>query len=289
MNENERKREPLVAFWPDAMNSPTFRLLQNEGFLMQGCFKSSIPALMKSSYSQRGPLYVSLFNFSIALERLLKVALILHHHLRNAGGFPDKRTLQNYGHKIQPLYVLTERLFGSYGVKVAARCRLDEIDKGLMHLLDSFAVSGRYFNLDALAGGGSDDPLVEWNNLLTRIYEKDVSRSQRVAIERQVTESAALTKPFTSVLQEVGLDGCKQSYEDLCHSAARMEAALPHVVWRLVKILIPLKDLVVALRERLHEPAFPNRGQIPFMEEFLDFVVPDRRLTIGDPNWPFWD
>src|ERR1035438_1316377 len=103
------------------MNSPAFRQLQNEGFLIEGCLKSSIAALRKSSPSDRGPIYVSLFNFSIALERLLKVALILDYHKRNGGGFPRQRALREHGHRIRPLYLLVEKLFAAYGVKVAAR------------------------------------------------------------------------------------------------------------------------------------------------------------------------
>lgn len=184
---------------------------------------------------------------------------------------------------------MVKKLFAAYGVRVAARRRLDGIDEELMNLLDNFAVTGRYFNLDALGGAGTDDPVVAWNVVLTKIYKKDVARSQRASITRKVSAAAALAEPVVSFLPGVGVDGRKQSYTDLCLSGARVQVALPHVIWRLVKILIPLKDLLNVMRERLHEPTFPKGEQIPFMEEFLDFVVPDRRLTIGDPNWPFWD
>jgi len=64
--------------------------------------------------------------------------------------------------------------------------------------------------------------------------------------------------------------------------------AVPEIVWRLVKPLVPLKELVFALREQLHDPANPRREDIPFMEETLDFVGPDRQSTRADSDWPFW-
>ena len=65
-------------------------LLQNEGHLLHGCIWSALSALKRSNSAERGPLYAALFTYSIGLERLLKVSLILDHCIvrirESAGG-----------------------------------------------------------------------------------------------------------------------------------------------------------------------------------------------------------
>ena len=61
------------------MTPTPFLLLQNEGYLMQGCFKSSLKNLRQAQNGERGQFYSACFNYAIGLERLLKVLLLLDH------------------------------------------------------------------------------------------------------------------------------------------------------------------------------------------------------------------
>src|SRR3954463_6330230 len=98
------------------MSPDPYQLLENEGALMQGCFKSSLRTLRRGETGERGPFYSACFNYAIGMERLLKLIFILHkwHHERE---FPDNKALKDYGHKIQNLYKDAHALFSHYGLQ----------------------------------------------------------------------------------------------------------------------------------------------------------------------------
>jgi hypothetical protein len=123
-------------------------LLQNEGALTQGCFRSSPTILRAATTAERGPFYVAFFNYATGLERLLKVILVLD-RLHQHGKF---RNVKHYGHRIQELYQNAKNLLKSYGVEWKSSYELDSIDHRLFSFLSDFANGSRCFNLDALGG-----------------------------------------------------------------------------------------------------------------------------------------
>jgi hypothetical protein len=220
---------------------------------------------------------------------LLKLTLILDHCQRHAGAFPNITTLKGFGHNVRCLYETSEGLFPAYSVVVTQECRLDEIDRELLDFLDGFATSGRYFNLDTLTGRAcSDNPLSKWCNLLRQIYEHDVPVLKRVSNEEQIDGLSSLLRENTVYIPGAGLHGEQQSYEEFYQDHGRLAVTLPHVVWRMVKLLVPLKALVLILRERLQAAGSRTIMDIPYMEEFLDFVGEDRESTVADSDWPYW-
>jgi hypothetical protein len=262
------------------MISPTFLRLQNEGFLMQGCFKSSLTALRKSSGQERAPLYVALFNFSIGLERLLKLLLILDHGVRDAGAI---LAMKQFGHKLGELFRQSQVLLQQYNIPTPPNCVLDDIDQQLVSILEDFAVSGRCFNLDALSGGAkSDDPLARWQKLILSIYERDVPPSKRNTSEQEARAIAAQLKGimFCST-SSTTLDGREQTHEEVFTDHERIALVLPEVVWRLVKLLVPLRRLL------MHLGMTTSTMEAPNMEEFLEFVCPDRS-AMNVEDWPYW-
>jgi len=57
-----------------------------------------------------------------------------------------------------------------------------------------------------------------------------------------------------------------------------MTLALPEMRWRLVKLLVPLKALLIAIEVKIRAEAMgiDKEDAIPFLEEFLDFVCDER-------------
>src|SRR2546430_2742380 len=101
------------------MFSETFTLLQNEGYLMQGCFKSSLSGVLQAPSAQPGPFYSAFFNYAIGLERLLKLLLMLD-HWHDDRKFPENSQLKLYGgrsgHNVEMLHNSVLRLFPKYKV-----------------------------------------------------------------------------------------------------------------------------------------------------------------------------
>jgi hypothetical protein len=256
---------------------------------MQGCLKSAIVALRAGNSAERGPLYVSFFNYSAGLERLLKLTLILDHCVRHKGAMPSFATVRNFGHDVLELYRAAEKLFPLYQVQTPSSCQPDTIDGKMLEFLAGFATFGRYFNLDALTGSGkSQDPLPEWNEILKVIYQSDVPELKRISSEEQVDASFRESQETTVYVPGTSLDGVPLSLEELYQDHGKILLVLPEVIWRLVKLLVPLKELLLALRERLHQGKERNPEDIPFMEDFLEFVCSDRAAVFADSDWPYF-
>ena len=142
----------------------TYTLLQNEAFLMQGCFKSSLSELRKAPNAQPSHFYAVFFNFSIGLERLLKILLLLDKwHLERKFLTDDElkakaeaslasRRKKAKGHNVENLYNDACALFHKYVVEWNNVYDLDSINRDLLNFLASFANGSRYYNLNVLAG-----------------------------------------------------------------------------------------------------------------------------------------
>jgi hypothetical protein len=265
------------------MYSRTFLLLQNEGYLLQGCLRSALVTLLKSSSAERGPLYAALFNYSIGLERLLKLSLILDHCIANKGALPTHAQIKAYGHDIGTLYTAAKEVAERFHVEIPEAIQCDELDESLIELLADFATSGRYFNLDALTGGGkSADPLPEWGRILAKVYERDVPPLKRASDEEQVEALADSMKATTVYMPATGFDGSAQSYEDFFADHGRITLVMRDVVWRFARILYPLQMLVFELNQPLHSGQAGNPEDFPHMWELCAFCGPDKESTLNE-------
>lgn len=265
------------------MNSQPYLLLLNEGHLVQGCLRSALAALLKSSSAERGPLYSALFNYSIGLERLLKLSLLLDHCIENKGFFPTHAQIKGFGHNLISLHGSGEKLVQRYSVAIPEQCRTDEIDRRLLELLSGFAMSGRYFNLDALTGGGkSADPLPEWGKLLSQIYKRDVPPLKRISDEEQIEALADSMKDTTVYVPAMGFDGTVQTYEDLFADHGKITLVMPEVVWRFARMLYPFQMLVFELDQPLHSGRAGKPEDFPHMWEFCAFCSDEKQATLAE-------
>jgi hypothetical protein len=263
--------------------SRTYLLLQNEGHLLRGCIQSALGALRRSSSAERGPLYAALFSYSIGLERLLKISLILDHCVVNKGKFPTWKEIKGFGHDLGALYDLAMAACIRHNVQIPESCVTDEIDECLLELLAGFADSDRYFNLDALTGGGkSADPLPEWGRLLAKIYERDVPLLKRSSGEEQLEAMADSMKPKTVYVPASGFDGTVQSYKDFFADHGKITLVMPEVVWRFARMLYPFQMLVFELDHPLHSGKAGKPEDYPHMWEFCAFCSNDKEATLAE-------
>ena len=251
-----------------------FTLLQNEGFLMQGCFKSSLRGLRQASSAEPGQFYSVFFNYVIGLERLLKIILMLDrwHDKRE---FPDNKQLQDYGHKVDKLYQFVRPLFPKYKVEWKTNWELDAINGDLLIFLASFANGSRYFNLNQLTeptNNQGENPIYRWQRLFYRAYQQDNPKAEKIVTRPDVSEDTMSTT-------------------ELARHHVIMMATRPYICWRLVQLVIPLQALLVAICEQIRNDDLALGGasadsSVPFMEEFLDFVCEDKTIIFESEDWP---
>jgi len=273
------------------MNSPTYQLLLNEGHLFQGCFKSSLVALRRDRSADRGRYYAASFHFAIGLERLLKVLVLLDHWKRERR-FPDTQELRQHGgrsgHDIEKLYLTVRDLFVRYGVSCPG-FDPDDLDTRLLGYLSDFAKVSRYFNLDTLVGESrSEDPLARWDALLHEVYERDLPEMQRIHDEDQLDAMAETIEGNVVHMPCESMGGEPQSFRGMVQDHGMIARALPAMCLRLLKLLIPLKELLIEIRVGIHaDDDHSQSATVPFMEEFLDFVCRDKTIVDEAPeDWP---
>jgi len=145
----------------------SFTLLQQEGYLISSCLTTGLTELRSANVHNKGVFYAALFNLSIGIERLLKATIIIDHMLKNNLSVPTRKQLKNYGHDILELYsscvVISQEEFS----KIPPLDTIEEQSHEILCLLNDFAQTTRYHNLDALSSAGSGkDPLLHWNEIL---------------------------------------------------------------------------------------------------------------------------
>lgn len=255
-----------------------FTLLQNEGFLMQGCFKSSLRGLLQASSAQPGPFYSAFFNYAIGLERLLKVLLTLD-HWHKGRKFPNNDQLKKYGgkygHNVVALHQSVCPLFSEYKVEWKTNWELDATNKDLLAFLSDFANGSRYFNLDELTGFTNkhgENPIYRWQRLFYCAYKHDYPKAEKIVTKPDVPEDT-------------------MSNMELARHHVIMLATRPYICWRLIQLLIPLHALLIAIREQIQNDDLAIGGpdanpSVPWMEEFLDFVCEDKTIIFESEDWP---
>jgi hypothetical protein len=256
----------------------TFTLLQSEGHLMQHCFKSALGGLKTAPDGQPGPFYAAFFNYAIGLERLLKMLVLLDNWHRERD-FPTDKQLRQYGgksgHNVKMLYDSVLPLFKAYGVHWQNSWDLDDIDEDFLEFLADFANGSRYFNLDMLVGAPrqtANNPIYRWQRLFYSAYERDHSNPEPATSRPDVPEDMMDTSELT------------------CHHI-RIVNASRHICCRLVRLLVPLRELLIAMCEHIRNDDFVEEGpdadpSVPQMDEFLEFVTGDKAVILKDEDWP---
>jgi hypothetical protein len=254
----------------------TFTLLQNEGYLMQGCLKASLSGILAGTNAQPGPLYAAFFNYATGMERLLKILLLLDKWHRE-GQFLTNEELKAKGHKLQNLHQDVLPLFQQYGVTWEASYGPDKINAELLSFLSDFANGSRYYNLNALADGTAQaekNPIYRWQRLFYQSYQQDYPNPEPIKSKPDMPEDA-------------------MSMSQLSGHHIIIAATRPNLCWRMVQLLVPLKELLIVLREQVHKKDLakgrPHPSQsVPYMEDFLEFVCSDKE-ALRSEGWPYLD
>jgi hypothetical protein len=164
-------------------DTPTesFRLLQQEGFLIHSCLTAGLTALRGAGPDDRkGQYYTAFFQLSIGLERLMKVIVVLNHMARHQLAPPAPDTLKGVGHDLLTLFeAIRSDIDIHTGFGLLQNIARDSTEYALLEFLAEFAKRTRYYNLDALAASRpSRDPLAAYNAVFLRIVSDDLDRRQ---------------------------------------------------------------------------------------------------------------
>lgn len=251
---------------------------------MSTCLATGLTELRAAHVHNKGAFYSSLFNLSIGLERLLKSIVVIEHMIRNNLTPPTKKQLKKYGHDIAELYDKSVEISTSHNSKVPERNELHKIDQEIIKLLSDFAQASRYHNLDALSNQSEFvDPLIYWSSIIQNLLDTDVTSYQKEKIIKQAHAiSGAIEDSTVTIMQ--GLDSGPISTTQALSLPGLHEQAAKFAVYRIIKIICPLRDLVSELSHYAYK--YPNKSPFPQMQEFLEWVWDNRQYVLRKRKWP---
>lgn len=270
---------------PPVTFSATYLLLHQEGCLISSSLTTGLTQLQVSNVHNKGAFYSSLFNISIGLERLLKACVIMDHMLNNQLAVPTKNALKTYGHSIHDLYETCGRIATTRNVQLDARAQLDGPTQEILQLMDDFAKTTRYYNLDSLSQAQPGiDPLVHWDRLITAVLNTDVSPRRINAAIAEATYVSERIQGITDTIMQ-GMDQSALTTHQALSIPSLQRLAIPYIILRIIKMLTQLRTLISELS---HQAYFLPGSSPPFpqMQEFLEWVWDDKAYVLRKRRWP---
>lgn len=265
----------------EASSDSRFVLLNQECALFAFCIESGLTELRKSNLGNKGRFYGALFNLSIGLERLLKLIVVFDWYINNAGAFPSKRALQQFGHRLSELVADCETIFKAHSATSALTSSRDAIDNEVIACLTGFATGGRYSNLDNLESATrQSDALGEWKSILDKIYATDVPERRRERHDLWRKYAAPRAESFVAVFS-AGLEGNMHNLSSQMLEAAIVEETARYACLRICRIIKPFRKGLNSLSFFASQMTLPNgqRNNIPFVSEYLGLLsLPDADL-----------
>ncbi|MFJ8631519.1 hypothetical protein [Streptomyces sp. NPDC093568] len=245
------------------MESTHWTPLVHEAGLASYCLGSGLASMRKANFAEPKHYYGAFFEYTIGLERVMKLALIVDHCVEY-GTFPsNEKYAQKYGHR------LTDLIVGLAGVRgqLEPDARVWEAPDGpivnaAVSVLSDFARGARYYNIDVLTGKEpTTDPVARWFTevgiplLATRSRTQDVQWAKFV--DDEVGNRVQIR--FTDAT-----GGPLSSFEDL----ARMTRDSEFVAKESTFLCAKLARYAISVLCARAEQASQNLG-LPYFEEFF--------------------
>ncbi|MCP2137863.1 hypothetical protein J2S28_004987 [Rhizobium sp. SLBN-94] len=265
--------------------SHSFRMLAQEGHLASTSLLGGFESLNKVNYDQPGTVYSALFQMTIGLERIMKIAWILNFRLRHDLQNPSDAQLRQLGHSVTNLYRALEGISDTYDIG-DGWFESGSLHDDVLAFMAEYAKGSRYYNIDQLvAGRPNPDPLVRWFNLHLRIADGALSHSKREGI----MDRARLHCERLGLLGwEMGPRGQYDLTIDVTYQLEVTRQTRGHCVWIFIELLRPIYSLIERLVRELHELEQAKgigNPDVPYMYEFFPFCLGDRQTVVRRKAW----
>src|SRR5664279_585163 len=151
------------------MTAPNFHAMR-EHLLLESILAGTnigigLTAIRRYNFTDKGQFFAGMFGFTIGLERLLKLIVILD-YAQTHGAFPANAYLKdNFGHRLNDLFAAARRINELRGSPIDTASINDPLSATIVNVLSTFAKATRYYNLDVITGGArvtDQEPLQQW-------------------------------------------------------------------------------------------------------------------------------
>jgi hypothetical protein len=268
------------------MFTPTFHLLQQECTLLESCIYSGLSALSKAHTSDKGQYYVSFFNLSVGLERLMKLVLILDSLSKSN----KLTTVKNFSHDLEKLFAEAKKISSQHNFAHLSATLNDPIRASILKLLSDFALKTRYANLDRLNGVTISDPLQELSAVLKLVLASEVSVKFKNKIQQQASLMTQMMAGHSTVIMS-DLNQNPMSLHEVLATPALNKAAGKYIVWHLLQIINDVRSLAIDISHKATGYQQSNSGSraavfIPAISDFLTVVGMPKAHALTKRRWP---
>ena len=269
----------------------SFRWLQQEGYLIQDSLAAGLTAMRGANDSDRGRYYATLFQLSIGVERLMKVIFYVSHLVQNDFKPPNSKQMRKFGHGLVGLHEHLKKVTDLDDGHWGSPPPVGPFAERILQILNDFAKTTRYANLDSLTGSEVPDPLEDYQELVAEVLFADV-RPERIAA---LAGSRLLLADEVAASCGVAVDPGSPwlSSQELMRrkfvGPVLQDEGAKHVVWHTMALLHSLRRRLYATCSEAHDVQLAS-GQreisIPYMDEFLQFIIVERRRVMKKKRWP---
>ncbi len=259
--------------------------MAGEGHLASTSLLAGFESLAKIDYDKPGTVYLTLFQLSTGLERIMKIAVILDYKVRNDLANPSDLQLRRLGHSITDLYSALRVASESHAM-TDGWFDDDTLWGELLFVLSEFARGSRYYNIDQLVSGrDAPDPLIRWFEVHMRIAEDAVSCERLGDIMQRARNHCEALGLFG---WEMGPRGQPDLTIDVTYQLEVARVTRGHCVWTIIEILKPIYRLIERLVNEVHQTERQKGIEdltVPYMVEFFPFCLARRKTAIRRKAW----
>ncbi len=269
--------------------SPTFLLLQQEGYLIRSSLLSGLHHLRNARVDTKGHFYTAFFQLSIGIERLLKTTFIVNFMSRNNLQLPTNGELRKFSHRITDLFDHLAATSGIAKPNPLLEIVAGSIERDILGMLNEFATTSRYYNLDELANcSKASDPLAQWDLIIKRILEEDVRDhdKNRISIRSEFLANAMKDRV---VVVATDLQRQQMTLMDSIHNPQLHDRAARYAVLHMMNIIRPVVTQLDDICHKIHLGAKADghsHAPVPYMNEFFTFTYYDRSAILRKKKWP---
>lgn len=265
--------------------SHEYRMMAQEGHLASTSLLAGFEALTKIDYDKPGTVYSTLFQLATGLERIMKIAVILDHKVRNDLANPSVAELRRLGHSITDLYAAIRRA-AEPSSPTDGWFEVETKQGELLATLSEFARGSRYYNIDQLGSGrDSPDPLTRWFGVHMQIADDTLSRKCLGDIMQRARNHCEAHGMFG---WEMGPKGQWDLTVDVNYQLEAARLSRGQCVWTIIEILKPIYQLIDRLVNEVHQLE-QRKGietpTVPYMAEFFPFCLTEKSTAIRRKMW----
>lgn len=269
--------------------APTYHLFLREATLARSSIVFGLNALRSAGVSERqGEFYTAAFQLSTAIERMLKLILILDFMASNAGSTPNQKQIKAYMHDLASLFHSCKAVAQRRGIIALDGLLPSSFEMRLLHVLSDFARDGRYFNLDAIGGHRSaQDILPRLETMYAECFRSEVpERRQRRVSDQAVFMGAVLGDSTMVALHD--LSGSTMDLSQAAHSVGLYKETAPYMTRHaavLLRGIISVLQSVGNVAQGTTVEGRKGRMDVPDFGEMVSFLPDDPVQLLRRRRW----